>query len=114
MYEWTHKWEQDGFILVATAEVDPYLIPEDPAAFDSVEDYEQRASSFGSEWVYLVINVAAHLDALPYVELGSSLLGGIESDGGENYLEETTQELADEAIADAREHLELIAQRLIR
>jgi hypothetical protein len=68
-----------------------------------VEKDYQRADSFGHEWGFMVVTVTASRRG---IELGSSSLGGVESDGDDAYFEECIEDQAAEAIAEANKALD--------
>ncbi|HSH30920.1 MAG TPA: hypothetical protein VK971_13520 [Thiohalobacter sp.] len=73
-----------------------WFIPANPEY--AKQDYN-RACDYGHGWWYVGIEVIARRAG---IELGNASLWGIESDSGEEYFTETAFELADEAIAEAR------------
>lgn len=78
-----------------------YISPEEARRY-VLHDLD-RAERFESEWWYTVIGVTAEREG---IELGAEYLGGIETDCGERYKRQTINELADEAIHEAKEALE--------
>ena len=125
------RWRQDGFDLVARRLVDddgwwihgdclghftnqwapgavrhrgqrgefPWFIPADP---ENRHVLYERARTYGRTWWYETIQVQVWRAG---ILLGGASLSGIESDSDEDYFTETALELADEAIAEAREAL---------
>jgi len=67
----------------------------------------KRAEGYPEQWYYLTVRVVVYRAG---IELGSSCVGGIESDIGDRYLRETVDEQADEALAEAKDALETLCQ----
>lgn len=70
------------------------------AAADRVEGYER------GDWCMLTLIGRAYLAER---EIGSAILGGVESDGGADYLLQMAREQAHEAIADAKHWQAVVA-----
>jgi len=62
------------------------------------QDYS-RALAYGDGWWTVFVTVIARRNA---IELGRAILGGIESDSGDDYFSRVAQELAAEAIDEAK------------
>lgn len=106
-------WESitEGFDVTATVEDDPYDRPEDledPEIFGAFDNSNKRYRTFGEEWNYVNVRVAASIAG---IELGGSSVGGVESDAGK-YLRELADEEKDEAIIRAKKHVKLIKDTL--
>jgi hypothetical protein len=79
---------------------------EEMARYQIEQDY-QRADAFGHEWHYNTVVATASRCG---VTLGEACMGGVESDADDGYLQEVVDELAEEAVATAKEKLdELLA-----
>jgi hypothetical protein len=63
-----------------------------------LQDYE-RAADYGNEWYYTGCIVTMYIDG---TEVAAASLWGIESDSGDDYIQEVEQELIDQCKNDAR------------
>ncbi|WP_111748575.1 hypothetical protein [Salinisphaera orenii] len=79
-----------------------WFIPDDPAIGGWLY---RRACRYGDDWWYVDVRVTASRSG---IELGSALLGGLESDNEESFLTETVFDLAHEAMAEAQRSLETL------
>jgi len=68
-----------------------------------IENDYQRADGFGHEWHFITIAVTASRCG---INLGASTLSGIESDSGDEYIEEVIDDVAEQAITEADESLD--------
>lgn len=69
------------------------------------QDKERLLAYYRDDWYFMGITVVIRYNG---IELGSASCGGIESDGGDEYLAEITQELIDEALAEVKANYEAV------
>lgn len=110
------EWEQDGLELAAFTEVDYHTTFEDWDEPTNDEDTQEFRELYFSRkrqyeagvwsWVGVVVTASKF-----GVELGSASLWGIESDSSE-YHQQVADELADEAIDDARQTIQKLVEEV--
>lgn len=104
----TMRWTAGALEVVAEIEYDPY--PD--TSYLEQEEFEDRLAryrrgDFG--YVGIVARVLLDVDGRD-VEIGYDSLWGIESDSGEEYLEDIARELAAEAIEAAGQYMPALAR----
>jgi hypothetical protein len=106
----TLRWQAGAIEVVATIEYDDNA---DTSYLDYEWNAERKAAYMRHEYDYcgIVARVLLDVDGRD-VEIGGASLWGIESDSGEEYLEEQARELATEAINDAGQYMPALAQLL--
>lgn len=73
----------------------------------AAEDYERWAAFVRGDWHMVTVSVVAEYEG---EEVGFACLSGVESDG--DYIDEVANELADEALSEARDNAEVLAEKL--
>lgn len=100
----TSAWYDDpnGPIADVYAQLRASMTPKAYAALAARQDYERLRKFLDGQWGYVGVVVTASRED---VELGHASLWGIETDSDPSYFVEVAEELAEEAIEQAREML---------